>query len=907
MFIGIIAGPAFGPDGNGNGMPDCMEMGPGPGPDGPPMGNQMGHLALGLDDGTGDIMEPYPYQHLDVGTHDMAFAAMDLMPIENYVLSFSMGLDGELIEDTVNISTDDDGWAQHNFSITLTDWDCIIVVDAELAMVDASIYQWVDSFLMILEGPCMGGSLEGLISAEAIDENGMSHALTNDEGYREFLDHGAYEVVVEVSGLTAGTDYTVDYAYLEGVWGVAEVIAQLWDNEGLGDEWNFTANGSEESFSLWIEIHDYTCGAFMIVEVSENEDTGSGDDHDVAYAFVDTPCGGGGDGGWDPMMFAIDVGYNAAFYGISDNGSEAMVYVERWVTLDDEFRMKVDADFGDGDGYLNQTEADEFAGMMAQGMAENDDSPDAPDDLLLNGLAPWSNETMGLLFVDLANDSGGSVQMVLGWTMHYDPGADAAGNHALSYAGEDATGGDGDDEGGDELFPFETTMCAYTQADGYHLVYAEINGTVVSEITGAELYLSHCWTLAPWEEVTSFTVTWGQIDSDGDGVGDLDDAFPNDANETADTDGDGVGNNADRFPDDPNEYSDMDDDGVGDNSDEFPYDPTESVDSDGDGWGDNSDAFPNDGTEWVDTDGDGTGDNADTDADGDGIPDDAEDSDGDGVYDDQDAFPFDANETVDSDGDGVGDNGDAFPNDANETTDTDGDGIGDNSDDDADGDGQPNDVDDFPLNSEESTDTDGDGVGDNEDEFPNDPSEHIDSDGDGTGDNADTDDDDDGVPDVSDAFPLDDTESADTDNDGTGDNADAFPNDPYERHDSDGDGVGDNTDAFPSNPSEWADSDNDGVGNNADAFPYDSNEVVDSDGDGVGNNADAFPYDNTETADSDGDGVGDNAQAANEEEPAITDEDDDDGGLFGLPGFSATMSLVSMLGAAILIAGRRKD
>lgn len=43
-------------------------------------------------------------------------------------------------------------------------------------------------------------------------------------------------------------------------------------------------------------------------------------------------------------------------------------------------------------------------------------------------------------------------------------------------------------------------------------------------------------------------------DSDGDGVADVDDAFPNDPTETADTDGDGVGDNADAFPTDPTRW-----------------------------------------------------------------------------------------------------------------------------------------------------------------------------------------------------------------------------------------------------------------------------------------------------------------------------------------------------------------
>jgi hypothetical protein len=82
-------------------------------------------------------------------------------------------------------------------------------------------------------------------------------------------------------------------------------------------------------------------------------------------------------------------------------------------------------------------------------------------------------------------------------------------------------------------------------------------------------------------------------DADGDGVGDPEDAFPNDPTESVDTDGDGTGDNAD---------TDDDDDGVGDSEDAFPLDPAESVD----------------------TDGDGTGNNADTDDDGDGLADGSE-------------------------------------------------------------------------------------------------------------------------------------------------------------------------------------------------------------------------------------------------------------------------------------------
>lgn len=72
-----------------------------------------------------------------------------------------------------------------------------------------------------------------------------------------------------------------------------------------------------------------------------------------------------------------------------------------------------------------------------------------------------------------------------------------------------------------------------------------------------------------------------QPDSDGDGIVDLADAFPEDASDWRDRDGDGIGDAAD--PDD-------DGDGVADAEDRFPFDPTEWEDLDGDGIGDNRDA-----------------------------------------------------------------------------------------------------------------------------------------------------------------------------------------------------------------------------------------------------------------------------------------------------------------------------
>ena len=59
-------------------------------------------------------------------------------------------------------------------------------------------------------------------------------------------------------------------------------------------------------------------------------------------------------------------------------------------------------------------------------------------------------------------------------------------------------------------------------------------------------------------------------DTDGDGVVDVDDAFPSDASESTDSDGNGVGDNSDVFPSNSSESKDTDSDEVGDNADNCP-------------------------------------------------------------------------------------------------------------------------------------------------------------------------------------------------------------------------------------------------------------------------------------------------------------------------------------------------
>ena len=155
---------------------------------------------------------------------------------------------------------------------------------------------------------------------------------------------------------------------------------------------------------------------------------------------------------------------------------------------------------------------------------------------------------------------------------------------------------------------------------------------VVNIATGKPNSSDINYSLLSADDLTDFSITVvdDELDTDGDGFFDYQDAFPNDPNENVDTDGDGIGNNTD-LDDDNDGQTDLEEiangtdplvanDVPGDSDGDGIPDATDP-DDDNDGVDDSNDIFPLDPTESSDNDNDGIGDNADSDDDNDGYSD----------------------------------------------------------------------------------------------------------------------------------------------------------------------------------------------------------------------------------------------------------------------------------------------
>jgi len=263
-------------------------------------------------------------------------------------------------------------------------------------------------------------------------------------------------------------------------------------------------------------------------------------------------------------------------------------------------------------------------------------------------------------------------------------GDNLAGNNPDLFPDDPSQCGDRDGDGhGDypvgengDWFPDEITQWYDFDVDGFGDNYGNASWAFDRNQSWPGIYVEYAFKpdLCP--------TTYGKMESDTN-------------RGCPDSDGDGISDNLDAFPDDPFQSSDLDGDGYGDdplapNRDDCPNTVGTSnqgntygcPDSDGDGWADTRDDFPNNPSQWKDSDDDGYGDNW-----------------GNSTWNDtrDDNWPGDF--IIDAE------KADAFPNDATQWNDSDGDGWGDN----------PNGTnpDDFPLIPSQYKDSDGDGYGDN--------------------------------------------------------------------------------------------------------------------------------------------------------------------------------------------------
>jgi len=446
------------------------------------------------------------------------------------------------------------------------------------------------------------------------------------------------------------------------------------DGDGYGD--NQTGFEPDDCVSVW---GNSTNGRFGCPD-----DDGDGLAN-IDDAFPDDPLRGG-DADLDSYDDALDddcplIWGNSTIDRIGCIDTDGDGYSDgdlNWTVVNgsDAFPLEVSQWLdSDGDGYGDNStgfEADQCRQVWGNSTIGQLGCPDNDGDGLSNTEddCPDSNNSIG----STDTDGDGCLD-----------GEDAFPDDSTEY--EDSDGdGIGDNSDPEPGVPFDSDGDGYPDRPGYANSddCPQISGNSTGELVGC-------------------------LDTDGDGLADTIDAFPNDANRTTDddldvyddlieddcvdewgnstidllgcldSDGDGVSDINDLFPEDSTDWNDDDGDGVGNNSDVFPQDANETIDSDGDGVGDNSDIFPQDANETIDSDGDGIGDNEDQYP----LQDNFIDTDNDGIFDVEDAFVTDPTQWQDADNDGYGDNltgllADLFPTDETQWFDLDGDGYGDN-------------------------------------------------------------------------------------------------------------------------------------------------------------------------------------------------------------------------------------
>ena len=172
---------------------------------------------------------------------------------------------------------------------------------------------------------------------------------------------------------------------------------------------------------------------------ASHDDDGNGAPDCLEWLLDDEDGPEGPDeGDWSIEDFAVGQDYFAELAHVDATNGTAMVFIASITILDDEFRVKADYDFFDGDGTLNETEAAELEMMFHDGFGNGEGCADATEfpPFTMNGVTAWCGEGH-LWFEDLAdNEHDHPVALINGWDLHYNVSADSSGQLTLYFPGD---------------------------------------------------------------------------------------------------------------------------------------------------------------------------------------------------------------------------------------------------------------------------------------------------------------------------------------------------------------------------------------------------------------------------------------------------------------------------------------
>ena len=365
-----------------NGIFDCADGSDEyePGSNEPMWGSENGNLGFLFTDGSGDpsaVESAWPYMKIDEGQYTVQFEAFMLDPGTNVTFEYEFDAQGHTImEGEFTLIADSDGHAiTDDYLLEIDTWDCFLFVGISLTHTDSG--DWVDDYNMMLEGPCEGGTAEGLISVDVTDstgaswpppdEGGIFDECEDHQGYYEcwqddwdengdgipdwtvevhgcdnwyddvsgtdwwecpsFLDDGQYEFSFDVIGLDPGQEYEITGGAYNGIHGVHDAVMQLFVTEEPPQlETIIVADAlGTAQVTLWAELYE-SCSGFIYLDAwQHNQDEDSESEvHDTYYAFFNLPCGGGGEGPeWDSQNGNLE-------FVFTDGTANADMHQEAW-------------------------------------------------------------------------------------------------------------------------------------------------------------------------------------------------------------------------------------------------------------------------------------------------------------------------------------------------------------------------------------------------------------------------------------------------------------------------------------------------------------------------------------------------------------------------------------------------